>query len=237
MPSGAAPALHVIVSPDGRSADGLVDGQLLWSIACRKSTAVSALLQQITGTVTTLLRRLLYLHAGVVAVGGRAIVVVGESGTGKTSTVAALVREGAAYLSDEVAVFDPERRVALPFMLPMAVKRWTREAAGVLPAGSRIHHEAGVEYWLPERRWEREAPPVMIVLLRAGPTARLVPVSPPQMLLSLAEQASSFKQPPRIREAFCGLVGVLRGARCMALESPRPAASAGLLLERLEAVR
>src|ERR687894_479249 len=47
----------------------------------------------------------------VVARGGRALVRPGPSLSGKTTLVAALVRSGAAYLSDEFAVLDPEGRV------------------------------------------------------------------------------------------------------------------------------
>ncbi len=49
---------------------------------------------------------LVFVHAGVVAVDGRAIVIPGPSMAGKTTLVAALVRAGATYLSDEYAVLD-----------------------------------------------------------------------------------------------------------------------------------
>jgi hypothetical protein len=48
----------------------------------------------------------IFVHAGVVAVDGRAIVVPGRSFSGKTTLVAALVRAGADYYSDEFAVID-----------------------------------------------------------------------------------------------------------------------------------
>lgn len=47
---------------------------------------------------------LVFVHAGVVAVDGQAIVLPGLSMAGKTTLVAALVRAGATYLSDEYAV-------------------------------------------------------------------------------------------------------------------------------------
>lgn len=48
----------------------------------------------------------IFIHAGVVAHRGRAIVMPGMSFSGKTTLVAALVREGATYFSDEFAVLD-----------------------------------------------------------------------------------------------------------------------------------
>lgn len=47
-----------------------------------------------------------FLHAGVVAWKGKAIVLPGSSFSGKTSLVAALIKRGALYYSDEYAVLD-----------------------------------------------------------------------------------------------------------------------------------
>jgi len=48
----------------------------------------------------------IFIHAGVVAHQGRTIIIPGMSFSGKTTLVAALVREGATYFSDEFAVLD-----------------------------------------------------------------------------------------------------------------------------------
>src|SRR5215213_8179122 len=48
----------------------------------------------------------IFVHAGAVAHNGGAIIVPGESFSGKTTLVAELVRRGAIYLSDEFAVID-----------------------------------------------------------------------------------------------------------------------------------
>ena len=56
-------------------------------------------------------RSRVFVHAGVVGWRGRAIVLPGPSHAGKTRLVAALVRAGATYYSDEYAVFDPSGRV------------------------------------------------------------------------------------------------------------------------------
>jgi len=50
----------------------------------------------------------LFVHAGVVASRGRAIVLPGRSFSGKSTLVAALVKAGAVYYSDEYAVFDED---------------------------------------------------------------------------------------------------------------------------------
>jgi hypothetical protein len=64
---------------------------------------------------------LIFVHAGVVAVDGRAIVIPGETHSGKTSLVAALVRAGATYFSDEYAVLDSDGRVH-PFAKPLSLR-------------------------------------------------------------------------------------------------------------------
>lgn len=52
-----------------------------------------------------------FVHAGVVGWGGRALVFPGKSHAGKTTLVAELVKAGATYYSDEYAVVDWEGRV------------------------------------------------------------------------------------------------------------------------------
>jgi hypothetical protein len=46
------------------------------------------------------------LHASSIAVGGRAIALLGKAGAGKSTTAAALARLGYSVLSDDVAVLD-----------------------------------------------------------------------------------------------------------------------------------
>jgi energy-coupling factor transporter ATP-binding protein EcfA2 len=66
-------------------------------------------------------RRLVFVHAGVVAFDGRALLVPGRSGAGKTTLVAALLRAGATYYSDEFAVLDGRGRVH-PFPKTLSVR-------------------------------------------------------------------------------------------------------------------
>lgn len=73
---------------------------------------------------------LVFIHAGAVALDGRALVLPGRSMTGKTTLVAALVGAGATYLSDEYAVFDTEGRVhPYPRRLSLRTPAGRREVA------------------------------------------------------------------------------------------------------------
>lgn len=96
--------------------------------------------------VASLARRRLFVHAGVVGWRGRAIVIPGRSGSGKTSLVAAMVRAGATYYSDEYASFDPFGRVH-PYPKPLFVrgeggtrlKRYPVEAFGGRTGTAPLH--------------------------------------------------------------------------------------------------
>lgn len=66
--------------------------------------------------------RRVFVHAGVVGWNGRAIVLPGRTLTGKSTLVAALVRAGATYYSDEYAVVDAKGRVH-PFSKLISIRR------------------------------------------------------------------------------------------------------------------
>jgi hypothetical protein len=76
-------------------------------------------------------REKLFVHAGVVGWQGRAILLPGRSWSGKTTFVAALVKAGAMYYSDEYAVLDPHGLV-YPYARPLSLRqpegRLTRRA-------------------------------------------------------------------------------------------------------------
>ncbi|MGI8730130.1 MAG: hypothetical protein ACR2LK_09110 [Solirubrobacteraceae bacterium] len=62
-----------------------------------------------------------FVHAGAVGHEGLAIVIPGHSFAGKTTLVAALVRAGATYYSDEFAVFDDDGMV-YPYAKPLSIR-------------------------------------------------------------------------------------------------------------------
>lgn len=66
-------------------------------------------------------RRGVFVHAGVVGWRGQAILIPGTSRAGKSTLVAELVRAGAEYYSDELAVLDSQGRVH-PYPLPLQLR-------------------------------------------------------------------------------------------------------------------
>jgi len=117
------------------------------------------------------------VHAGAVGWRGRAILLPGRSGSGKSELVAALVRAGAEYLSDEFAVLDREGKVH-PYRRPMALRR---------PSGtSRVAVESDALAAAP-------VPVGGIAFLRYRPAARWQPraISSGEALLRLLENTLS----------------------------------------------
>lgn len=72
-------------------------------------------------TVAEFAQDRIFVHAGVVAVDGRAIIIPGTSHSGKTTLVAELVRRGVVYFSDEYAVLDANGLV-YPFAKPLSMR-------------------------------------------------------------------------------------------------------------------
>src|SRR3954452_23002185 len=63
----------------------------------------------------------IFIHAGVVAFDGRAIVIPGPSFSGKTTLVAECVRAGALYYSDDLAALDRDGLVH-PYPKPLSMR-------------------------------------------------------------------------------------------------------------------
>lgn len=63
----------------------------------------------------------IFIHAGVVELNGRALIVPARSFKGKTSLIVELIKSGAAYYSDEYAVVD-ESGFVYPFPKTLSVR-------------------------------------------------------------------------------------------------------------------
>jgi hypothetical protein len=83
-------------------------------------------------------RNRVFVHAGVVGWRGRAILLPGRSMAGKSTLVAALLRAGADYYSDEYAVLDGRGHVHPdPRRLSLRLRGDLRRSAGPEEFGSR----------------------------------------------------------------------------------------------------
>jgi hypothetical protein len=108
-----------------RESDGLVSvacDDAVWAAPAEEELALGLLDAQIRAQVALMAPEHIFVHAGVVAHNGGAIVLPGFSFAGKTTLVRALVQAGADYLSDEFAVFDRAGRVH-PYPKPLSIRR------------------------------------------------------------------------------------------------------------------
>jgi hypothetical protein len=130
----------------GRNGDGLyrvtVDGGVMID-GVPAELAVQVLDAQLRAKIAVTAPDLIFVHAGVVAVDGRAIVLPGMSFSGKTTLVAALIAAGATYLSDEFAVLDAEGLVH-PYAKPLSI-RGDGERRGDLTAVDVLGGQAATE--------------------------------------------------------------------------------------------
>lgn len=97
-----------------------LEGELL-EVTPYLDAAMRRLASEVHFQVARHARSVVFVHAGVVGLGGRAIVVPGRSHSGKTSLVLALARAGADYYSDEYAVVDAEG-VVHPYVKPLSIR-------------------------------------------------------------------------------------------------------------------
>jgi len=148
--------------------------------------------------------RRVFVHAGVVAWRGRGILIPGRSFSGKSTLVAAFVRAGARYYSDEYAVIDPRGRVH-PYLKPLSLRttgrrwpqRWSAEAVG-------------------GREGRTPVPVGVILALRYRPAARWRPrrLSPGHSALRLLAHAVPARRRPELVLPILSRVVV--GATCWA---------------------
>lgn len=166
-------------------------------------------------------RRHVFLHAGVVGWGGRAILVPGRSFSGKTALVSELVRAGAVYYSDEFAVLDGHGRVH-PFAKPLsiregsAIRRASAEEIGGISGGKALTVGA-----------------IVFAHYRAGARWRPQSLTPALGLLALLAHTVPIRRRPRT--ALRAIENAVRGA--VVLKGPRgeAAVTARALLARFGA--
>lgn len=101
----------------------------------------------------------LVFHAGVAEKGGRAVVIPGMSGLGKSTLAAGLALTGWRYFSDEFALIDLDTRESIPFPRPISLKnesidviRQFAPEAGVTEALTDTH-KGSVAYVPPMQDW------------------------------------------------------------------------------------
>jgi len=162
--------------------------------------ALDVLESELQLSVARLAQPQVFVHAGVVAVEGRAILVPGRSGAGKTTLVRALVEAGATYYSDEYAVLDRDGRVH-PYPRRLSV---------------RVRSGAKERYPVPRNRGRHPVPVGLVVETRYQPRARWKPVSltPGEIAFALlANTVPARERPAEVLAVLARTAAQARGVR------------------------
>ncbi len=192
----------------------LVDGDLFrWT---RPEAAMGVIDAAVRSRVAALAPEHVFVHAGVVAHRGGALVMPGRSLAGKSTLVAALVAQGATYLSDEYAVLDTGGAVH-PYPKPLSLR---------VNPGSLVQWDAPVERFggvVADRAFRT----AVIAVTRYEQDAQWRPVrrTPSDGALALLSNAVPARERPAetlaaVRRASAGAL-VLEGSRGEATETAR----------------
>jgi len=155
-----------------------------------------------------------FVHAGVVGWNGQAIVIPGDSFSGKSSLVKALVEAGASYYSDEFAVLDERGRVH-PYPIPLTIRPARDGGPPMKYRAEELGGVAGV----------RPLPVGLVLITRyvSGTRFRPRPLSAGRAVLELlAHSLPARRRPGRVLDALSRVVShalVLRGTRGEAEET------------------
>lgn len=120
-PAAAANATVEIDAPLGGPVRILRESATLY-LGESVGDAAGVLLADITRTLVGECRAGLVLHAGLVGCRGRAILLCGGTGAGKTTLTAWLVRSGLTYASDEIALVPHGEGQAVSYPRPLSFK-------------------------------------------------------------------------------------------------------------------
>jgi hypothetical protein len=145
--------------------------------------------------VAALTDQAVFVHAGVVAWHGRALILPGPSHSGKSSVVASLIAAGATYYSDEYAVIDLEGRIH-PFPRQLRLRGAIEQESSAGPVASTENGEA-----------LKPLQPAWIMNLRYRPNGVWDPreLTPGQTLLALLENTVAVRRQSELTLRTLGL--------------------------------
>jgi HprK-related kinase A len=147
----------------------------------------------------------LIIHAAVVERGGRALLLPGHTGAGKSTLCAALVGAGWRLLSDELALIDPADGSIRPIARPISLKNTSIELIrSIVPDAAFgpcaiATHKGTVAHMRPPtesvRRADEPARPRWIVMPQFAPAEalHLTPLKKTRALFELAQTSMNYE--------------------------------------------
>ena len=221
------------------------------AVVADETQAMLGLLDRVVAAVLDRLggRGIVGTHAGVVEIRERAVLLAGRSGRGKSTLTLGLVRRGAGWLTDELALIAGDDRTVLPYPRALHVSPAT---VGLLPELGFLHERprhdlGGGSEWsvVPEdlerafgARRSGPTPLALVVLLDGDPDPtrdpEISPVSPAlaamELLRGTPAATRDFEGTMRRLSTIAGHVACVR---LRAGELDRTAAAVGNVLAAL----
>jgi hypothetical protein len=199
-PGSAATTYYVIDRGEGvrKGRWAVYFGNERVNLSGRIDTAIAMLLWHVNQeTVRTTEPDMVLVHAAAAELDGVGVVLPAPMESGKTTTVAGLIRAGFRYLTDEAVAIDPRTGWVSPFAKPLSVDRgsWVvlrdLEPATVLPNSNQWH--VPIRSIRPGALAGRVLPRLIVSPRYVhGATTQLAPVSRGRMLVELGEATFHF---------------------------------------------
>jgi hypothetical protein len=203
-------ALHV--STDGEPVASTADADL----------ALGMLDAQIRAQIALLAPEYIFVHAGVVAVEGRAAVLPGFTFAGKTTLTRALLEAGAVYYSDEFAVIDAAGRVH-PYPKPLSIRHEGGHGQTTETPAARLGAQVGRE---PVRIGL-----IAVITFRPGATLDPQPIGLGPALLALLGHTIPARTRPA--QSLGALKAAVQGARAWKGERGEAGAAAQAIIAQM----
>lgn len=198
-----------------------VEGRLIGATS-EDELALGMIDAQIRAQVALLAPEHIFVHAGVVSVGGRAVVLPGFTYTGKTTLTRALVEAGGVYYSDEFAVIDAGGLVH-PYPKPLSIRD---------PDGSGRTAETAAES-LGGATGREPVAPGLIAVTSYRPGVTLAPLRLSSAAAMLALLGHTIPARTRPEQSMSALRAAVQGARAWRSERGEAAQAAQAIMAEL----
>lgn len=199
-----------------------------------EQSATIALLDRIVHRVLAgLYERGIYaIHAGACVYQGKALLLAGRSGQGKTTLVLGLLQRGFGLLSDEFAVAEPGTQRLLPYRRSIHIRPGTPELIPPLQFVTerpQVHLGGGIEWTLTPTDLEAVFPGCLaaaaplrgVLLLDGTPQPQAIPtITPlPAALAAMTLVRGTWAASQDFTGGLARIGSLLHGVRCATLRS------------------
>jgi hypothetical protein len=166
------------------------------------SAALSALEWQVVTTSLEHRRDVFHIHGAALCEPalGAGIVLIGRSGSGKTTMALRLMCESFLPLADDVVLVDPETLCAQPFRRAFHVSADTWRLIRTTDDLSDARRDIPEGYCCPARWADRPLPIRWLFVLerRAGQEPRLTPLTPAETVPEILSESLTLERTPRL---------------------------------------